>query len=234
MSILALIPARGGSKGVPKKNIRMLNGLPLIAYTILAAKKVERLSSVVVSTDSREIAGIALKFGGEVPFLRPACLASDTASSIDVVLHAIDWFENRGIHYSHVVLLQPTSPLRDHTDIERSLDIYFNNHCDSLVSVCEAKVHPYLCRSFDEKGRLCDFMPQVDRHVRRQDMPRAYQLNGAIYIAPVGLLKEKRSFYGETVLPYIMDTYKSLDIDTELDFKVAELIMKEREKGGLF
>jgi CMP-N-acetylneuraminic acid synthetase len=230
MSILVIIPARGGSKGVLKKNIRNLNGLPLIAYTILAAKKVNDLTNIIVSTDSKEIASVSRKYGAEIPFIRPQHLATDTASGIDVIMHAIEFYESQGSYYDDVMVLQPTSPLRDDTDIKNCLEIYYKNKCDSVISVCEAQVHPYLYRIIDENGALQDFIHQDDKHMRRQDMPVVYQLNGAIYITSVKVFKERKSFYGDIVLPYVMDNIKSIDIDTELDLKVAELIMKERMK----
>lgn len=230
MRVLALIPARGGSKGIPGKNIRKLNGIPLIGHTIRAAKKVSRISHIVVSTDSPEIAQVAGKYGADVPFIRPDYLASDQASVIDVVIHAIEYFEKKGIYYSELVLLQPTSPLRDELDINNSLDIYLEKECDSVISVCKAQAHPFLYKTIDSNGRLQDFIPQADKHMRRQDMPVAYQLNGAIYISSVQLLKKQRNFYGRVTFPYEMDIIKSIDIDTELDFKLAELIIKERGK----
>ncbi|WP_069650360.1 cytidylyltransferase domain-containing protein [Caloranaerobacter ferrireducens] len=231
MSILAIIPARGGSKGVPKKNIRKLNGIPLIAYTIIEAAKVDRLSNIIVSTDSEEIAAIAESYGANIPFIRPRHLATDTANSIDVVLHAIEHFEKKGIYYKDIMLLQPTSPLRDSKDIENCIDLYKKNICDSVISVCEAITHPYLCKKIDNKGRLEDFVLKKEKYTRRQDMPKAYQLNGAIYLTSVNVIKERKSFYGDTVMPYIMDVMKSIDIDTELDFKIAELVIKESIKN---
>lgn len=228
MRILAVIPAREGSKGVAKKNIKKLGGVPLIAYTIMAARKVNRLSNVIVSTDSHEIAEIAKSYGADVPFIRPKHLATDTASSVDVVLHAIDFFEKQGNHYEHIMLLQPTSPFRDDEDINNCLDIYERNTCDSVISVCEAAVHPYLCKKIDKKGSLQDFIPFKYKHLRRQDMPKAYQVNGAIYLTSAENIKKRKSFYGDVVLPYVMESIKSIDIDTNLDFKLAELIIKER------
>lgn len=226
MSILAVIPARGGSKGVPEKNIRELNGIPLIAHTILAAKKVNRLSKVIVSTDSEKIAEVSRHYGAEVPFIRPDYLATDTASSIDVVMHTIEYFKQTRVEFNDLILLQPTSPLRDEGDIDNSLDLYLGNKCDSVVSVCEAETNPYLFKRIDDEGTLHDFIAHDNKHMRRQDMPKLYRLNGAIYITSVRLLEEKRSFYGNVVLPYIMNSFKSIDIDNEIDFELAELFMK--------
>lgn len=228
MRLLAIIPARAGSKGVPGKNIKELNGLPLIAYTILSAIKAERIGKLVVSTDSSRISEIAGQFGAEVPFLRPAQLASDTASGIDVVLHAIEFFESKDVFYDDVMLLQPTSPFRSTADINQAIELYYSRECDSVISICESKVHPNLMRIIDPGGFLQDFTQIEDRHLRRQDMSGAYQLNGAIYITSVANMKRKKSFYGDKVVPYIMDIERSIDIDTELDFKIAEYIMKNR------
>lgn len=228
MSNLAIIPARGGSKGVPKKNIRNFNGLPLIAYTIQAAGNINRIDRLIVSTDSDEIAEVAVRYGAEVPFLRPENLASDTSNTIDVILHAIEFFEEKGTIFDDILLLQPTSPFRDSSDIDNALDIYYSRNCESVISVCEASVHPNLLRLVDEQGIMRDFINLEDRHMRRQDMTKVYQLNGAIYITSVDNIKQTKSFYCNKTVPYIMSAEKSLDIDTELDFRIAEFIMANR------
>lgn len=227
MLSLAIIPARGGSKGLPGKNIRELGGKPLIAYSIEAALQAGNIDRVIVSTDDEKIAEVALKFGAEVPFLRPDYLSTDTAGTIDVVLHALEYFEAGGISFDNVILLQPTSPLRSSKDIKKALALFDNNKCDSVISVCEAMVHPLLLRRIGQNGLLQDFIEQRDKHVRRQDMEKVYQLNGAIYITKVGSLERNHSFYGERNIPYVMSEESSMDIDEELDLQVAELILKK-------
>jgi CMP-N,N'-diacetyllegionaminic acid synthase len=232
IKILALIPARAGSKGLPGKNIKALNGMPLIAYTIREALKVSELSNVVVSTDSEGIANIAREFGAQVPFLRPQSLATDNASGIDVVFHTISHFENNNIFFDYVLLLQPTSPLRDAGDIRNAINLLKSQNCDSIIGVCESHVHPYLLRVIGSNGLLQDYASNSNKHLRRQDLEKVYQVNGAIYLTSVEVLKRKDSFYGDIVLPYIMSQDKSVDIDNEIDFELAELLFRRKLKNG--
>lgn len=231
--ILAVIPARGGSKGVKRKNIRELNGRPLIAWTIEQAKKSKYIDRVVVSTEDEEIAKISKEYGAEVPFLRPEELAKDHTSGIDPVIHCIEWLEkNQKYHADYVVLLQCTSPKRKAEQIDEAIEKMLSQQgrADSIISVCRAEHSPYWMQKVNDSGLLEDFI-RHDRvsYARRQDLPEVFRLNGAIYIAKTKSLLENRDFQTNRTLPYIMDEFSSLDIDNELDFRIAELIMNEGE-----
>lgn len=232
MSIVAIIPARGGSKGLPKKNIKMLNNKPLIAHTIDVAKKCEHIDRVIVSTDSSEIAEISKAYGAEVPFLRPENLANDTATTIDVLKHAIHFLEKEeDEEVEHIVLLQPTSPLRSLDDVTRALDVYIENEKElPLISVCEAQTHPYLLKKIDGHT-ITDYIekPVV---TRRQDYPDVYELNGAIYICPKENI-ENGFIYKENAIPFVMERENSVDIDDEVDFLLAEAIMSKRSDSDV-
>ncbi|MBZ4666101.1 MAG: hypothetical protein JG770_1354 [Mahella sp.] len=228
MEILGLIPARGESKGIPHKNLKLLCGKPLIAYTIEQARKSECLTRLVVSTDDEHIADIAEQYGAQVPFIRPKELALDNTLSIDVVLHAIEWLnENEGYSPDIIMLLQPTSPFRSARDIDNAVAVYAERRPLSLVSICIADDNPYWMMSI-EGGVLTPLMGHID-HTRRQDIPKAYKLNGAIYIASPEVLCERRTFFTEYTIPYIMPRERSLDIDDMLDFHIAEYLLK----GGI-
>lgn len=181
--IIGLIAARGGSKSVPKKNIKLLAGKPLIAWTIEVALQCKELSRTIVSTDDEEIARVARHWGAEVPFMRPVELAADDSSSISVVLHAIGWMkENEGVCPDYVMLLQPTSPFRTSEDIKQSVALAKKHQATAVVGVCEAERHPYLCKRILDNGTLGDFMTTEMKYLRRQDLPLAYVVNGAIYL----------------------------------------------------
>lgn len=226
MSILGLISARGGSKGIPYKNIKPLNGKPLIAYTIEQARESKCLTRLIVSTDDENIADMAKEYGAEVPFMRPNELAQDHTPGIDVVLHAIDWLNaNEGYCPDAIMLLQPTSPFRMAADIDNAVAIYNERNPLSLVSVCIANDNPYWMMSINN-GILTPLFGHID-HTRRQDLPKAYKLNGAIYISSPAMLKERRTFFTENTIPYIMPRERSMDIDDMLDFHFAEYLLKE-------
>lgn len=226
--ILGIIPARGGSKGIPGKNIKLLNGKPLIAYTIEEAIKCDCIQKLIVSTDSSEIAAEAKQFGAEVPFIRPNNLATDTASSIEVVLHAVNWLKEKECYIPDIVLiLQPTSPLRTASDIKNVLIEMINTNADSLASVCEAAAHPFWMKKI-EHGKLLPFFETPNSYTRRQDLPEVYQLNGAIYAVKTNVLVEKKSIYGDDTRAYIMPAERSIDIDNMLDWRLAEILLKER------
>jgi len=224
---LALIPARGGSKGIPRKNIRELAGKPLIAWTIQAALAAEGVERVVVSTEDEEIAEVARNWGAETPFLRPAELASDTAPGIAPVLHAIDHLPG----HDSLILLQPTSPLRSAVQIEGLLSFAAEREASSVVSVCEVEEHPSWMFRKDSDGMLAPYAG-LEEATRRQDLPSLYSLNGAMYWVRTDWLRETRSLVGEGTLGFSMDAESSTDIDTMLDWRVAELLMTEREAGS--
>ena len=221
--MLAIIPARGGSIRLPGKNIKHLLGKPLIAYTIEAALKSNLFSEVIVSTDSEEIAEIAEKFGANVPFIRPPHLATPTASSIDVLKHAIEFIETKSKQYytEPIFLLQPTSPLRDQTDIINAYKVFLTPDTDSVVSVYPLE-HKMSVFKRTENGYLKSF---VNDELENETI---FKLNGAIYITTRDLIFKHGVILGPKVRPYIMPFEKSIDIDNEYDFILAEYILKNR------
>lgn len=224
---IAIIPARSGSKGLKNKNIKLLNGKPLLAYTIEAALRSQRFACVYVSTDSEEYAKIAVQFGAEVPFLREPELAGDHAGTWDTLRSAISNYEKLGKKFDTVTLLQPTSPLRDADDICRAFEIFEEKQADSVISVCEVDHSPEICNTLGESGSMCGFIDE-DAVGRRQDLKTCYRLNGAIYIQKTERLMNKKRLYGENAYAYIMDKMHSIDIDDAFDFFLAEAAMTKR------
>ncbi|WP_338351185.1 acylneuraminate cytidylyltransferase family protein [Nonlabens tegetincola] len=225
--ILVLIPARGGSKGIPKKNIKLMNGKPLINYTIEAARKCFSDDDICVSTDSDEIIDIVENTGLKVPFKRPDVLASDSATSESIIHHAIEFYQAKGVFVNHVMLLQPTSPLRNEHHIKAALDQYLN--CDKavemLVSVKITDANPYyFLAEEDDAGYLVK--SKISNATRRQDVPTVYEYNGAIYIYNVAALKNKSIKDFTKVVKFEMDATSSVDIDTPLDWKWAEYLLR--------
>ncbi len=228
---LVVIPARGGSKGVPGKNIKLLNGKPLIHYTIEAARAVFSDDEIIVSTDSEEIKSVAEQTGLKVPFLRPDYLATDTASSQDVLLHALDHFEAEQGVPENIILLQPTSPFRNTQHIKEALKVK-SADAEMLVSVCETKANPYfVLKEEDEHGWLQP--SKKGDFTRRQDAPKVYELNGAIYIIVPEALRSKKMGSFSKVQKYVMDERSSHDIDTMLDWEVAKQIILFTDEGTL-
>lgn len=224
MKIIAIIPARGGSKGVSKKNIRLLADKPLIHYTIRAAQHSNYVDHVIVSTDDDEIINVASTKDVQV-IKRPPEISDDDAPTIDAILHLLDNSDELGLEPDLVVLLQPTSPFRTTSDIDAALDIFLQNDCDSIISVVETTHPPYW--NMVVKGSY--LQPLFDKdflRMRRQDLPRTYIPNGAIYIASAETLKKTHSFYTPKTEPYIMPAERSLDIDSEFDLLFAEALMK--------
>ena len=227
--ILALIPARGGSKGIHHKNIALLAGKPLIQYTIDAARQSKYIDYILVSTDDAEIAEISKKIGAKVPFLRPKELASDTAKTIDAVLHAIETLRKAGETFDSLVLLQPTSPLRTAEDINRAVETFYESNRQPVVSVSEVSDHPILIRTIEKtpEGEYLKPLLQTGSTVRRQDMPPFYRVNGSIYINPVEEINSTTSF-NDNPIPFVMSPSHSIDIDEPLDLKIAEWITQTR------
>lgn len=221
-SVLTIIPARGGSKGVPRKNIRSLAGQPLIAWSIQEAKKSSYIDRIILSTDDPDIAAVAGSVGCEVPFLRPAALAQDETPGIEPVIHVI---ENLQSQYDYVVLLQPTSPLRIVEDIDGCIAHMQNHNAPLCVTVCEAEKSPYLMYKTDALFHLTPLIPNRDLFTRRQDMPLIYTLNGAVYAGDVACILKCRTFLTPETIAYIMPKERSFDIDTELDLKVCEYLL---------
>jgi CMP-N,N'-diacetyllegionaminic acid synthase len=226
MDFLFLITARGGSKGLPGKNIKPLNGKPLIYYTIDAARAVSEQQHICVSTDDDNIAKLVEAYGLPLPFKRPAALATDSASTEQVLMHAIKIYEDQGIKYDYVVILQPTSPLRTGTHMKEALAAV-RPDTEMIVSVKETDANPYyVLFEEDEKGILRK--SKEGSFTRRQDCPAVWELNGAIYIINVEKLKQK----GLSQLKkqkYVMDKWASVDIDDEIDFKLVELLISKEE-----
>lgn len=230
-NVLAIIPARGGSKGLPGKNIKELCGKPLIAWCIEVAKACSSIDRVVVSTDDEDIAKVAKKYRAEVPFMRPTELASDTASTIDVILHAIDWFEKyENCQPAHILLLQPTSPLRTVEDIEGAIQTLKDKNARAVVSVCETDHHPWWSNTLPEDDCMKNFLRPEILNKRRQDLPVFYRLNGAIYLAEADYLLKHNGFFGSDTFAYKMPKECSVDIDSEIDFKLAALLFEEQGK----
>ncbi|MDE6346170.1 MAG: acylneuraminate cytidylyltransferase family protein [Muribaculaceae bacterium] len=227
MKPLIIIPARGGSKGIPKKNIVPLNGRPLIDYTIKAALEIADVEQVILSTDSDEIAETARQCGLDVPYMRPAALATDTAGSREVILDVMDWADRQGREYDAVVLLQPTSPLRTAGDIAGAMALYDEADADMVVSVAEARSNPYYnCFETDDDGYL--HVSKGDGlYTRRQDVPPAYEYNGAVYvIRPESIRKMAMGAFPRRV-PYVMPAERSVDIDAPVDLLIASHLLGE-------
>jgi len=225
--ILAVITARGGSKGIPQKNIRALLDKPLIAYSIQAALQSRTLTKIIVSTDDETIADVSKQYGADVPFLRPKHLASDTATSLSVLQHAVRYLEEKENFPANIIVcLQPTSPLRSAEDIDQAVTLCLSSGADSVVSLCQVEHHPYWMKKV-VAGSVYPLMEIDDeKYPRRQDLPPVYQLNGAIYVTRRKVLLEEERLLGKHTLAYIMPQERSIDIDTPLDLKLAELIMK--------
>jgi CMP-N,N'-diacetyllegionaminic acid synthase len=219
-----IIPARGGSKGIPRKNIRLLNGKPLIAYTIEVAKEITPIDHIIVSTDSEEIKCVAENLGLSIPFLRPAPLASDEATSYDVIMHAINYLEKSGFAPNPIILLQPTSPFRNANHIKEALSL-FTDDIDMVVSVTETKSNPYYTL-FEENQDGFLQKSKEGNYTRRQDCPKVWEYNGAIYVINLNSLKSGSMSDFKKVKKYKMTEETSLDIDTELDWIIAETIIK--------
>lgn len=227
MKPLFLIPARGGSKGVPGKNIRPLGGVPLIVHTVRHALAVaESPADVVVTTDSREIADIAFKNGARVPFLRPAELATDTAGSREVIIHAFDTLNNAGENYDCVVLLQPTSPFRNTEDIRNALRMFEERRPDMVVSVKPAASNPYYNAFECDSGGTLKISKGDGRYTRRQDAPQVWEFDGSIYVIDMEALRKVSSLARlSTILPLPNTVEHNIDIDTPLDFLIAESLL---------
>ncbi len=225
MYIVGIIPAREGSKRIPKKNIKILNGKPLITYTINSAKKSKLLSSFYVSTDDKKIKQISESYGSPV-INRPKILARDTTQSIVSIQHAIKNIENfLKITIDVVVILQPTSPLRSFNDIDNAIQKFLKKKCQSLVSVTNVCFPPEFMFRI-KKGKLNNILKTKIKSKRTQDMPKTFQINGAIYIATRKLIMEKNTVLSKTPYPYFMPIERSIDVDTLLDFKFTEFLLK--------
>lgn len=227
MAPLVIIPARGGSKGIPHKNIVDLCGRPLIAYTIDAAKHIAPVSNIILSTDDPEIAAVGKAEGLDVKYMRPPELATDTAGSREVILHAMEWADNNGITYDSVVLLQPTSPLRNADDIKAAMEKY-SPSVDMVVTVKEASSNPYYnCFEVNRKGVL-KISKGKGLYTRRQDAPPAYEYNGAVYVINPQSIREMPMGAFPRKIPSLMPAERSVDIDTPIDLIIATTLMQQQ------
>ena len=221
-TFLAIIPARGGSKRLPRKNILDLCGKPLIAYTIEAALKSKYIDKVIVSSDDDEILNISLNFGAET-IKRPVELASDTATTFDAIKHTIDNFEK----YDYIVLLQPTSPLRNEKHIDEAIELLEEKQADAIVSVCEMDHSPLWSNTLPKDGNMNNFLRDEVLNKRSQDLEKYYRVNGAVYICKTDKLLENKSFFlKDNIFAYIMDRKSSIDIDEEIDFLFAQRVIE--------
>lgn len=227
-SVLAVIPARGGSKGVPRKNIREVAGKPLIAWTIEGAKKSKYIDRLVLSSDDAEIIAVAKAWGCEAPFVRPAELARDETPGIDPVLHALDMLPG----YEIVVLLQTTSPLRRASDIDGCIEQCVAGKANACVTVTQAEQSPYWMYTLGNGGAMQPLIRTDESYARRQDLPEAYILNGAVYAARSEWLRLHKTFISDETLAFVMPQERSLDIDTELDLQILN-IRHQEEKNAI-
>lgn len=226
--ILAVITARGGSKGIKGKNIKPLNGIPLIKYSTNACMKSKYIDKTILSTDDEKIAAVVKETGVEVPFMRPDELASDTATSLSVIQHAIKFLEDKNEKFDYIIIIQPTSPFRTSKHIDEAISKLINNKdAESIVGVTEVDYSPYWMKTIED-DRIKSFM-EIDENkiTRRQDLPKVYKMNGAIFISKRDVFIEKNKVLGDNILPFIMNEDESIDIDNILDFKLAELMLKE-------
>lgn len=222
--MIVIIPARGKSKRLPDKNLKLFNGLPLIVHTIIAAKNCTEVSEIFVITDSASIANVSLEHGAKIPFIRPSYLATDDSPAIDTYLFTIDYLSNNlGYSFSEIIVLLPTAPLRDSSDISNAISLWRNAKADSLLSVSEVVKPVEWIITLDDHGNLS----KLDKNCFSEES--IYLIpNGAIYIFDVLSLKKNKSYYTGKTIPYIMPVNKSIDIDNELDFKIAEFIHKSK------
>ncbi len=224
---LGVIPARGGSKGVPRKNIRLLAGKPLIAYTIEAARSSRLLTDVVTSTEDNEIAGIAAQFGSPI-LMRPPQLAQDSTPTIPVVLNVLEEFATAGKSFDYLVLLQPTAPFRVGEDIDACLDLIHTSGADSVISVSPVPAHYHPDWQFlidEQQLKLYNGRPLASLIPRRQMLSDTYSRNGAVYACRVEVLLRDRTFYGQDSRAYVMPEQRSINIDSEMDLMIADMLL---------
>lgn len=225
--MLAIIPARSGSKGLPDKNIREMCGKPLLAYSIEAALKADIFDTVMVSTDSERYAEIAKAFGAEVPFLRSEETASDKASTRDCIIEVLDKYKTLGKSFDKIMILQPTSPLRTYENIIHSNELYIEKCAKTVISVCKMEHSPLWCNVLPDDLSMEGFISK-ENDKRRQSLDTYYRINGAIYLHDVKYYRSHEYFYDKNCIAYIMDSKRSIDIDTEWDFINAEMLLKKR------
>ena len=227
MNIYTIITARGGSKGIPRKNIKLLNGKPVIAYSIEPSISSDLIKNTYVTTEDIEISDVSKEYGAEI-IDRPSHLAEDNSTSVDVILHALDYLEKNNNLPDFFVLLQPTSPLRSKEDIENSIDLFIKNECDALISVCKID-HTSMLSLTIENNFLKPNCNEDFLNTQRQELPDYYCPNGAIYITTPESLRKSKTFYPKKTIPYIMPKERSVDLDTEFDFKLTEFLLRKND-----
>jgi len=232
MNILAIVPARGGSKGIPGKNIKLLYGKPLIAYSIESAFKSQLINRIIVSTDYVRIAEISKNYNSEV-IIRPNEISRDDSLTVDTISHVLNTLKKEGYFPDIVVLLQPTSPLRTPKDVDNAINLFIKNKdkCDSVVSVCEFEHSPYWALKI-KNDYLTPIFSQEYLRKRRQELPISYIPNGAIFVSSPDKIRKYKSFYCPKTIPYIMPFDRSIDIDSALDFKLVELLLEEKNEAN--
>lgn len=233
--ILAIIPARGGSKGLPGKNTKELLGKPLIAWTIEQAKHCKYIDEIFLSTDSKEIAVVSERYGVKPPFLRPDHLASDSASSMDVVSHVLDYFKTINVFFDYIILLEPTSPLRKSNDLDSAIELMLNNeYADGIVSLGEVHMeHPSIVKKINEEGKLVSYIENVAKITQRQQADKAYFPYGVIYMIKTKVFEQKKSFYTDNIVPFFIERWQNYEVDDIYDFMIIETILKRNMEGQL-
>ena len=226
--VLALIPARGGSKGLPGKNKKLLCGKPLIVWSIDAAKASKYVDDIIISSDDCEVFKIAEECGVRVPFKRPSEVASDTATAMDVILHAAEWLKAHKEQFDIIVYLQPTSPLRTSEDIDKGLEFFVKKNSNSVVGVCKSAKSKHLMNTLPADGNMASFILSENANKNRQEQEAFFQVNGALYISRVDYICSEKNWYGDKTFAYVMPESHSVDIDTELDFFIAKLFIQKK------
>ena len=233
--VLAVIPARGGSKRLPGKNIRPLCGKPLIAWTIEQAKSCPCIDEVVVSTDSREIAAVSAEYGLPVPFMRPAELATDTATSVDVLFHALDYFATFDLTFNYIAMLEPTSPLRRENDLEDAITACIAApDSDGIISLGKVHMeHPWIVKTLTSNGKIVPFIADGSTVTSRQQCSPAYFPYGVIYMVKTAVLHREKTFYTHNIIPHFLERWQNYEIDDLCDFYCIESIMQARLRGDI-
>ena len=224
--VLCVIPARGGSKGILYKNIKNLNGKPLIAYTIDVARQIFKDENICVSTDDQQIISVVENYGLYIPFIRPSHLATDQASTQDVLIHTLDFYKQNGLFFDIIMLLQPTSPFRLKRHLDEALSLYTDN-CDMVVSVTESSANPYYNLFEEDEFGLLQISKGNGNFTRRQDVPQVWEYNGSIYVINCQMLMNCKMSEFQRKIKYPMEKIYSVDIDTPLDWIIAEEFLKK-------
>lgn len=232
MRILCIIPARGGSKGLPDKNIKKLCGKPLIGWTIGQAKNCNFIDEIFVTTDSVKIAKVAEDFGIKIPFLRPKELAHDTSSSVDVVLHVLEYYQSRNLFFDYIILLEPTSPLRRKSDLDSAIKLAIEDQtADGIVSLGEIHLeHPMITKKIGVSGRIISYIADVEKISQRQQADKAYFPYGVIYMIKTEVFLREHAFYTNNIIPYYIERWQNYEIDDIFDFVAIEAILKKMQE----